>query len=41
MSNSTPTKIASLSRQVGPLSAALFGGYVTGTLMVVLLWHLI
>ena len=41
-----PTILARSARaislaQVGSLSAALFGGYLTGFTIVVLLWHLI
>lgn len=41
MNTSTRTERASGLATIGPLSAALFGGYATGATIVFLLWHLI
>ena len=36
-----PARVATFSGSIGPLSAALFGGYATGTAIMLLIWHLI
>ena len=41
MNTSTRTERTQTSPTIGPLSAALFGGYATGTVIMLLLWHLI
>ena len=41
MNTSTRTDRTSALATIGPLSAALFGGYATGSVIVLLLWHLI
>ena len=38
MNPQRPERISALA--IGPLSAALFGGYATGTVIMLLLWHL-